>query len=103
MLRTSTRMKMPLGFWEGLRQLGVAPHDVIRKAQLPIALMTEPTVSLAQYYGIWQAFADLIDNMAEGIIKLATSFDSNHFPPTVLTAYHARDYRDALKRMLIQR
>ncbi|MBE5082520.1 hypothetical protein J2D69_10250 [Lysinibacillus sphaericus] len=53
MLRTSTRMKMPLGFWEGLRQLGVAPHDVIRKAQLPIALMTEPTVSLAQYYGIW--------------------------------------------------
>lgn len=53
MLRTSTHMKMPLGFWEGLRQLGVAPHDVIQKAQLPIALMTEPTVSLAQYYGIW--------------------------------------------------
>jgi len=90
---------MPLGFWEGLRQLGIAPHDVIRKAQLPITLMTEPTVSLAQYYAIWQAYADHIDDMAKGIIQLATSFDSNHYPPTVLAAYHARDFRDALKRM----
>lgn len=98
-LPTSTRIKMPLGFWEGLRQLGIAPHDVIRKAQLPITLMTEPTVSLAQYYAIWQAYADHMDDMATGIIQLATSFDSNHYPPTVLAAYHARDFRDALNRM----
>ncbi|MEC2076348.1 AraC family transcriptional regulator [Metabacillus fastidiosus] len=99
MLHTSNRIKMPLGFWEGLRRLGMATHDVVRKAQLPITIITEPVVTTAQYFAIWQAYSDLIDDTAKGIIKLATSFETDHYPPAVLAAYHARDYRDALKRM----
>ncbi|KGR85950.1 AraC family transcriptional regulator [Lysinibacillus boronitolerans] len=88
-----------LGFWEGLRQVGIAPQDVVRKARLPITIINEPVVSITQYFSIWQAYSDIIDDTAKGIIKLATSFEPNHYPPTVLVAYHARDYRDALKRM----
>lgn len=98
-LYTFDRIQIPAGFWTGLRQLGIAAHDVVQKAQLPISIVSDPVVTTAQYFAIWQAYSDLIDNTAKGIIKLATSFETDHFPPTVLATYHARDYRDALKRM----
>ncbi|MFN2745199.1 helix-turn-helix domain-containing protein [Bacillus sp. z60-18] len=98
-MTSHTRIKMPAGFWAGLRQLGIAPHDVVRKARLPLTIIAEPVVTTAQYFAIWQAYSDLIDDIAEGIIKLTTAFETAHFPPTVLATYHARDYRDALKRM----
>ncbi|UOE92676.1 AraC family transcriptional regulator [Alkalihalobacillus sp. LMS39] len=96
---SSDRIKIPAGFWTGLRQLGIVAHDVVRKAQLPITIISDPVVTTAQYFAIWQAYSDLIDDTAKGIIKLATSFETDHYPPTVLATYHARDYRDALKRM----
>lgn len=80
MLQTSNRIKMPLGFWEGLRQVGIAPQDVVRKARLPITIINEPVVSITQYFSIWQAYSDIIDDTAKGIIKLATSFEPNHYP-----------------------
>ncbi|MET3696568.1 AraC family transcriptional regulator [Bacillus oleivorans] len=98
-LYTSNRIKIPAGFWAGLRQLGIVAHDVVRKAQLPITIVSDPVVTTAQYFAIWQAYSDLIDDTAKGIIKLVKSFETDHFPPTVLATYHARDYRDALKRM----
>ncbi|MBU8787809.1 MULTISPECIES: helix-turn-helix transcriptional regulator [Bacillus] len=98
-MTSHTRIKIPAGFWEGLRQLGIAAHDVVRKAQLPLTIVTEPVVTAAQYFSIWQAYSDLIDDTAKGIINLTTAFDTAHYPPPVLATYHARDYRDALKRM----
>ena len=98
-MTSHTRIKIPAGFWEGLRQLGISANDVVRKAQLPLTIITEPAVTTAQYFAIWQAYADLIDNTAKGIIKLATVFETAHYPPSVLATYHARDYRDALNRM----
>ncbi|MGG4143778.1 helix-turn-helix domain-containing protein [Paenibacillus algorifonticola] len=94
------RIKIPPGFWEGLRQLGIAAHDVARKARLPLTIITEPVVTTTQYFAIWQAYSDLIGETAIGIIKLATVFDTAKYPPTVLATYHARDYRDALNRMV---
>ncbi|MFT9847099.1 AraC family transcriptional regulator ligand-binding domain-containing protein [Aneurinibacillus sp. REN35] len=98
-MTSHTHIKIPAGFWTGLRQLGIAPHDVIRKAQLPLTIITEPVVTTDQYFAIWQAYSDLIDDIAQGIINLATVFETAHYPPTVTATYHARDYRDALKRM----
>ncbi|WP_313804638.1 helix-turn-helix domain-containing protein [Cytobacillus sp.] len=94
-----TRIKFPAGFWTGLHQLGISPHDVVRKARLPLTIITEPAVSTSQYFAIWEAYSDLIDDIAKGIIKLTTVFETAHYPPSVLATYHARDYRDALKRM----
>ncbi|KYG93953.1 helix-turn-helix domain-containing protein [Paenibacillus jamilae] len=96
---TSDRIKIPPGLWAGLCQLGFGAHDVARKARLPITISTETVVTTAQYFAIWQAYSDLIGDTAQGIIKLATVFDTAKYPPTVLATYHARDYRDALNRM----
>ncbi|QGQ96728.1 AraC family transcriptional regulator [Paenibacillus psychroresistens] len=96
---TSDRIKIPPGFWAGLHQLGISADDVACKARLPLTIITEPIVSTAQYFAIWQAYSDLIGDTAEGIIKLATVFETAKYPPTVLATYHARDYRDALNRM----
>ncbi|MEV5029996.1 AraC family transcriptional regulator ligand-binding domain-containing protein [Paenibacillus sp. LPE1-1-1.1] len=95
----SDRIKMPLGFWAGLRQLGVAAHNVARRARLPLTIVNEPIVTTAQYFAIWQAYSDLIGDTAKGIIQLATVFETAKYPPPVLATYHARDYRDALRRM----
>ncbi|REK71315.1 AraC family transcriptional regulator [Paenibacillus paeoniae] len=95
----SERIKFPPGFWEGVRLVGIAAHDIARKAGLPLAIMNEPVVTTAHYFAIWQAYSDLIGDTAEGIIKLATAFETAKYPPTVLATYHARDYRDALTRM----
>ncbi|MED1919104.1 AraC family transcriptional regulator ligand-binding domain-containing protein [Bacillus thuringiensis] len=96
----SDRIKFPAGFWAGLQRLGIAPHDLVRKARLPITVLTEPAVvTTAQYFKIWQAYSDLVGDIATGIIKLSTNFETAQYPPTVLATYHARDYRDALNRM----
>ncbi|EJL30748.1 AraC family transcriptional regulator [Brevibacillus sp. BC25] len=97
----SDRIKFPAGFWAGLQRLGIAPHDLVRKARLPTTILTEPAVvTTAQYFRIWQAYTDLIGDTAIGIIKLSTTFETAQYPPTVLATYHARDYRDALNRMV---
>jgi AraC-like DNA-binding protein len=93
------RIKMPPGFWGGLCQLGIAAHDVVRKAGLPLTIISEPAVITAQYYAIWQAYSDLAGDIAQGIIKLATTYEVAKYPPTILATYHACDYRDALQRM----
>jgi len=97
---TSDRIKMPPGFWSGIRQLGLADQDIVRKARLPLTIINDSEVTTAQYYSIWQAYSDLIGDPAQGIIKLATVFETAKYPPTVLATYHARDYRDALNRMV---
>ncbi|MGO4546782.1 AraC family transcriptional regulator ligand-binding domain-containing protein [Paenibacillus sp. 2TAB23] len=95
----SERIKIPLGLWAGIRDLGIATHEVARKAGLPLSIVNEPIVNTAQYFAIWQAYSDLIGDTAKGITLLATAFETAKYPPTVLATYHARDYRDALNRM----
>jgi len=80
--------------------MGITPHDVVRKARLPLTIITEPAaVTAAQYFRIWQAYSELVGDTAIGIIKLVNFFETTQYPPTVLATYHARDYRDALNRM----
>ncbi|NBJ69990.1 MULTISPECIES: AraC family transcriptional regulator [Clostridia] len=98
-MKSHTRIKIPAGFWEGIHQLGIAPHDVVRKARLPLTIITDSVVTTEQYFAIWQAYSDLIEDTAKGITKLTTAFKTAHYPPPVLATYHARNYRDALKRM----
>lgn len=93
------RIKIPLGFWEGLHQLGIDAYEIAQKAQLPLSVISESVVSTAQYFSIWQAYSDMMGDIATGMIKLATVFETAKYPPTMLATYHARNYRDALNRM----
>ncbi|MCM3628391.1 AraC family transcriptional regulator [Paenibacillus glycanilyticus] len=96
----SERIKIPQGFWSGLRELGFSLPEIAQQAQLPTAIIEEPEgVATAQYYAIWQAYSELVGDISQAIIKLSTVFDTALYPPSMLATYHARDYRDALKRM----
>lgn len=98
-MTSQTRIKMPVGFWAGLDQLGIASYEVVRKARLPLTIINEPIVTTAQYFAIWHAYSDLIGDIAKGITMLPKIFETAQYPPSVLATYHARDYRDALYRM----
>jgi AraC-type DNA-binding domain-containing proteins len=97
---TSDRIKIPQGFWAGLRELGYTAQEIAYQAQLPLSMMEDSAgVTTAQYFAIWQAYSDLVGDIAQGILKLSNAFETAHYPPSILATYHARDYRDALKRM----
>lgn len=94
------RIKIPAAFWKNLPKLGISEHEVIRKARLPLNLLTEPVVvNTAQYFAIWRAVSQLTGDPAVGIIKLMTDVETAQLPPIILAAYHARNFRDALNRM----
>ncbi|WP_050614134.1 AraC family transcriptional regulator [Bacillus testis] len=99
-MTTNTRIRIPDGLWTGLKQLGVNTRDLVRKAKLPLTVITESVVTVEQYYALWQAYSDIIGDMEAGILKLPIVFETAQYPPSVLAAYHARDYRDALQRMV---
>ena len=86
------------GFWAGLHQLGIGADDIARTAQLSLETINQPVVTQSQYFAIWQAYSDLNEDTAEGIIKLATGYEISKYPPPVLAMYHARDYRMATLR-----
>lgn len=90
----------PAGFWTGLGHMGIDAQDIVRKAQLPATLITQQTVTVAQYFAIWQAYSDLVGDIANGIVKLASAFETVKFPPNVLATYHAGSYREALSLMV---
>jgi AraC-like DNA-binding protein len=94
------RIKVPKGFWLGLRHLKITPQDVVRKAGLPLTIVNEQAiVTTAQYFALWQAFSELVPDPAAGIVQLSSNFETSQLPPSVMAPYHARDYRDALNRM----
>ncbi|MGV3262397.1 helix-turn-helix transcriptional regulator [Cytobacillus oceanisediminis] len=95
----NSRVRIPDGLWRGLKKLGINAHDLVRKSKLPLTVITEQVVTVDQYYALWQAYSDIIGDMEVGMLQLPTVFETTQYPPSVLAAYHARDYRDALERM----
>ncbi|GBG08266.1 AraC family transcriptional regulator [Paenibacillus agaridevorans] len=96
---TSDRVKVPLGLWGSIRQMGIQPGDIARQTGLQLDEITGAEVSASHYFAIWRAFAELAGSTAQAIIGLATAFETAKYPPSVLATYHARDFRDALNRM----
>lgn len=94
------RIKIPLSIWTGFHQLGISAQDVVRKAQLPLTIITESVeVTTAEYFAIWSAVSEIMSDTAVGSIKFITELNAAQLPPSALAPYHARDYRDALSRI----
>ncbi len=67
----SDSIKIPPGLWAGLSALGISALDVARKAQLPLAVITEQqAVADSHYFAMWRAYSELIGDTAQGIVKL---------------------------------
>ena len=98
-VQRTDRTKIPPVFWAGLSKLGLNATDLIRHARLPLAVLTDQVaLSTPQYFALWQAMVDLTQDALIGI-KLVAALPSGQLPPSLLAAYHARDYRDALQRV----
>ncbi|WP_028563697.1 hypothetical protein [Paenibacillus pinihumi] len=58
---------------------------MLPKARVPFTSITEPVaVTTDQYFKIWQAYSDLVGDIATGIIRLATIFETAHDPLPVM-------------------
>lgn len=97
--KTTDRIKVPATLWPELQKLGINAADLLRQARLPLAVFThQAAINTRQYFALWQAMEELSDDPAIGI-KLASSLPTHKYPPGLLSAYYARNYRDALQRL----
>lgn len=91
---------IPPAFWRVMKDAGVAPEMLLRHAQLPatLHLNAKACVSTSQYFGLWTAIEQLMPVPGLGI-RLVEALDTAANPPSILVAYHGRDYRDGLIRL----
>jgi AraC-like DNA-binding protein len=99
MRAVADKIKVPTALWEGLKRVGIARGDVVRRAQIPINVLRDGApVTTMQFFAIWRALAELSTDPVVGI-RIAVSLDGAAMPPSFLAAYYARDFRDALQRV----
>ncbi|CAM3608370.1 AraC family transcriptional regulator [Paracidovorax anthurii] len=86
-------------FWEGVRRVGVDPAALIRRSKLPLQALAEGRrVKTHHYFAVWQALAEMAGDAGIGL-RMAAAVDASVMPPTFIMAQHARDLRDALRRI----
>ncbi|MFY9855121.1 MAG: AraC family transcriptional regulator ligand-binding domain-containing protein [Terracidiphilus sp.] len=98
-ISTPSRFRIPRQFWPVLRKLLVEPASVLRRAGLPLTFIEDDKsrISDAHFFSIWDAIGELSNDPAIGL-KMGCLFHAAALPPSMLAAYYARDYRDAITR-----
>lgn len=92
------RIKISKPFLRWLRKLGVDPVAVLRHAHLSLTLLEdESRMTKSQFFSMWKSIGALSKDPALGL-KLGDQFQPATLPPSMVAAYYARDFRDALKR-----
>ncbi len=94
-----SRLRLPKHFWVVLRKLHVEPSSVLRRAGLPLTLIENENnrITESHFFAIWDAIGELSNDPAIGL-KMGCQFHAAALPPSMLAAYYARDYRDAITR-----
>lgn len=93
------KMKIPPTLWEGLKRAGLDRAEVVRRANLPLSVVKDDApITTAQFFAVWQAIEAVSQEPAIGL-RIATGLDGAVMPLAFVAAYHARDFRDALKRV----
>jgi hypothetical protein len=95
------RFKAANAFWIGLGKIGLTPAAVLGQARVPVTAYDgkKNLVTTAQFFALWRAVGELSSDAAAGL-KIATQIDVGNRPPSTMAAYYARDYRDALARLV---
>lgn len=83
-----------------LRDLGVRPGDVLRRAGLPGDLFVRPAVSLRpdDYFGLWNAVDDLLGDVALPVL-IARALSAETFNPPIFAALCSPDFNQAARRI----
>lgn len=95
------KCKVPRAFWRAVERLGLPASAVLRQARLPatLHLNEQAFVTTAQYFALWRALEELYAKPALGL-RLVEVADTAIHPPSTLAAFHARDYRDGIARVV---
>jgi AraC-like DNA-binding protein len=83
-----------------MKHAGLPPEVLLREARLPatLHLNAQACVTTAQYCALWKAIEQLMPEPGLGI-RLTEALDTAANPPSILIAFHGRDYRDGLIRL----
>ena len=92
--------RLPPALWRAIEAVGLSPAAVLRQARLPTTLHinAQASVSTEQFFDLWAAIASLSHSPDIGI-RLVESTETGVYPPSMLAAFYARDYRDGLHRV----
>jgi len=94
------KCRLPPAFWRAIEAVGLGPAAILRQARLPATLHihAEASVSTEQFFDLWAAIASLSHPPDIGV-RLVESTETGVYPPSMLAAFYARDYRDGLQRV----
>lgn len=93
------RIKLPSAFWLGINRLNISRSQLIKQADLPLSVELEQAkVTTAQFFALWSALEQL--KGPDVGFELANGLDSKVLPPSFLVAYHAKNFRDAVQRVV---
>ena len=93
------KLKVPDALWPGLANLQVDRLQVVERAKLPRSVLRDGTpVSTLQFFSLWRAIESVSGDASIGL-RIATSLASAAMPLSFLAAYHASDFRDAIRRV----
>lgn len=97
---TADRCKIPGAFWQAVAHIGISPAVLLRQARLPatLHLIGQGGVTTDQYFALWRALEELNPEPGLGL-TLVQNTDTAVHPPSSLSAFYARDYRDGLHRL----
>lgn len=92
-------IKLPNAFWLAIDKLGISRSALIKKAELPLAIALEETkMKTIDFFRLWRALEEM--SGPDIGFQLVASIDSSQMPPSFLVAYHAKDLRDAIHRVV---
>ena len=94
------KCRIPQAFWRAVERAGMLPAALLRQARLPatLHLSNETWVTTDQYFALWRAIEELSRNPAIGL-QMTVNTETAVHPPATMSAFFARDYRDALVRL----
>ncbi len=92
------RVKIPKVFWARMQSVGLNPGMILRQSNLPITIYGgDLRITTVQFFAIWEAVRALTNDPTFGW-KDMSRLSTDQYPPTILAALHARDYRDCIEK-----
>ena len=97
----SQRFVVDKGWQVLLKDLGVAPQDLLRQANLPLDLFCQPeaTLTIAQYFDFWRGLEMLLSSDLVFPLRVAQSVTVESFSPPIFACICSENLNLALQRL----
>ncbi|NJL01971.1 MAG: AraC family transcriptional regulator [Spirulinaceae cyanobacterium SM2_1_0] len=84
-----------------LKDLGLSPQDVLRRARLPLDLFSHPTpqISTAEYFRLWQELETLLSSDPVFPLRVGQSISVESFSPPIFACFCSENGNLAFKRL----